>query len=93
MARRGFADSVTAAVANTNRLLLRLDSLATDARSLTLENRADLRQTVTNLNEASRQMAYFVDQLSRRPFRALTGIKPLPPRDSTVGTNGSGAKP
>lgn len=93
MARRGFADSVTAAVANTNRLLLRLDSLAVDARSLTLENRADLRQTVTNLNEASRQLTYFVDQLSRRPFRALTGVKPLPPRDTTSSSNGGGAKP
>lgn len=100
--QRGLADSVSTAVANTNRLLLRLDSLAREAHSLTTENRGDLRTTVANLTEASRQLNNFVDQMSRRPFRALTGVKPLPPlqRDSTraaadSGRGGStvGAKP
>jgi hypothetical protein len=53
---------------------------------MTRENRADLRTAVVNLTEASRQLNHFVDQMSRRPYRALTGVKPLP-RDST------GAKP
>lgn len=77
LAQRGLSDSISVAVATTNRLLLRLDSLAT-------ENRGGLRSTVANLNEASRQLNNFVDQMSRRPFRALTGVKPLPPlpRDS-----------
>jgi len=81
-AQRGLADSVSTAVANTNRLLLRLDSLAHEAHSLATENRSDLRLTVANLTEASRQLNNFVDQMSRRPFRALTGVKPLPPRDT-----------
>ena len=81
--QRGLADSVSTAVANTNRLLLRLDSLAHEAHSLATENRSDLRLTVANLTEASRQLNNFVDQMSRRPFRALTGVKPLPPRDTT----------
>jgi ABC-type transporter Mla subunit MlaD len=84
--RGGFADSVAATVAGTNRLLVRLDSLARDASALTSENRADLRATVMNLTEASRQLNHFVDQMTRRPYRALTGVKPLP-RDS------AGAKP
>ncbi len=84
--RTGFADSVAAAVAGTNRLLVRLDSLAREASALTSENRADLRATVMNLTEASRQLNHFVDQMTRRPYRALTGVKPLP-RDS------AGAKP
>ena len=88
MARRGLADSVATAVASTNKLLLRLDSLAGEARSLTIENRSDLRETVTNLTEASRQLNHFVDQMSRRPLRALTGVKPLP-RD----TAGAGSRP
>jgi len=96
-ARRGLADSVSVAVANTNRLLLRLDSLAREAHSLTAENRSDLRATVTNLTEASRQLNNFVDQMSRRPFRALTGVKPLPPvsRDSVRADSARpiGAKP
>ncbi|HEV8399046.1 MAG TPA: MlaD family protein [Gemmatimonadales bacterium] len=84
--RGGFADSIAATIAGTNRLLIRLDSLARDASAVTSENRADLRSTVMNLTEASRQLNHFVDQMSRRPYRALTGVKPLP-RDST------GAKP
>jgi len=96
-ARRGLADSVSVAVANTNRLLLRLDSLAREAHSLTAENRSDLRATVTNLTEASRQLNNFVDQMSRRPFRALTGVKALPPvsRDSIRADSARpiGAKP
>ena len=84
--RAGLSDSIAATVAGTNRLLMRLDSLARDASALTSENRADLRATVMNLTEASRQLNHFVDQMSRRPYRALTGVKPLS-RDST------GAKP
>jgi len=84
--RAGLSDSIAATVTGTNRLLMRLDSLARDASALTSENRADLRATVMNLTEASRQLNHFVDQMSRRPYRALTGVKPLS-RDST------GAKP
>ena len=80
--RGGFADSLAATLAATNRLLLRFDTLARDATSMTRENRADLRTAVVNLTEASRQLNHFVDQMSRRPYRALTGVKPLP-RDST----------
>jgi len=82
-------------VANTNRLLLRIDSLARDAQSLTAENRGDVRAAVTNLTEASRQLNYFVDQMSRRPYRALTGVKMNPvPHDSTrADSAASGAKP
>ncbi len=79
--RGGIADSLAATVAGTNRLLARLDSLARDASAVTSENRADLRATVVNLTDASRQLNHFVDQMTRRPYRALTGVKPLP-RDS-----------
>jgi len=91
--QQGLADSISMAVANTNRLLLRLDTLARDAHSLTTENRGDVRAAVANLTEASRQLNNFVDQLSRRPFRALTGVKPLPPapRDSVRADSTQGA--
>ncbi|HXM39376.1 MAG TPA: MlaD family protein [Gemmatimonadales bacterium] len=93
LGRRGFADSVALAVANTNKLLLRLDSLAGEARSLTIENRSDLRETVTNLTEAARQLNHFVEQMSRRPLRALTGVTPLARdsvrRDTARGSGGS----
>ena len=91
--QQGLADSISTAVANTNRLLLRLDTLARDAHALTTENRGDVRAAVANLTEASRQLNNFVDQLSRRPFRALTGVKPLPPanRDSARADSTQGA--
>ncbi|MDP3909628.1 MAG: MlaD family protein [Gemmatimonadales bacterium] len=82
-ARHGLSDSVATAVANTNRLLLRLDSLA-------LENRGSLRETVTNLTDASRRLNHFVDQMSRRPYRMLTGVKPLPAESAATGVS---AKP
>src|ERR1700694_6096297 len=89
----GFADLVALAFANTNKLLLRLDSLAGEARSLTIENRSDLRETVTNLTEAARQLNHFVEQMSRRPLRALTGVTPLARdsvrRDTARGSGGS----
>lgn len=79
----GLADSVTATLASSNRLLNRLDSLARDARSIAGENRVDLHSTAANLAEVSRQLNHFVDEMSRRPYRLLTGVKPLP-RDSTL---------
>jgi hypothetical protein len=41
LAQRGLSDSISVAVSNTNRLLLRLDSLAREAHSLAAENRGD----------------------------------------------------
>lgn len=75
--RAGLGDSIAATVAATSRLLVRLDSLAHEARTLTAENRTDLREAVTNLADLSRQLNHFVDQMSRRPYRVLTGVKPL----------------
>ena len=74
----GLADSLSATLANSNRLMLRLDSLAGRAQTVTAENQADLRTSVANLAQVSRQLNHFVDQMSRRPYRALTGVKPLP---------------
>jgi len=39
---------------------------------------------VTNLNQVSRQLNHFVEDISRRPYRLLTGVKPVrDARDST----------
>jgi len=87
----GIADSVTATLASSNRLLLQLDSLTRDVRTVASENRGDLRATAANLAEVSRQLNHFADAVSRRPYRFLTGVTPLPaepaktdpPKDST----------
>jgi len=85
----GFPDSLTAALGNSNRLMLRLDSLAHRAQTMTVENQADLRESVANLAQASRQLNNFVEQMSRRPYRLLTGVKPVPPRDTVHATDPS----
>ena len=49
--------------------------------SATKDKFGELRETVTNLNQVSRQLNHFVEDISRRPYRLLTGVKPV--RDST----------
>lgn len=78
----GLADSVSSALALSNRLLLRLDSLAARASDMTMENRADVRTAVANLTQLTRQLNHLTEEVSRRPYRFLTGVKPLP-ADST----------
>lgn len=77
--RAGFPDSLSATLATTHRLLARLDSLATTAQDMTAQNRDNLRETVTNLTEMSRQLNHFVEEMSARPYRLFTGVKKLPP--------------
>lgn len=79
-------DSITAALASTNRLVQRLDSLTVDAEAMVAENRVAVNQAVTSLTLAGRQLNHFLEEASRRPYRLLTGVKPLPSdtaRDST----------
>ena len=77
-------DSVTAALASTNRLILRLDSLTVDAGAIVAENRAAIATAVANLTETSRKLDHFVDQMSRRPYRLMTGVTPPPPPRDTA---------
>jgi ABC-type transporter Mla subunit MlaD len=78
----GLADSVATAVALSSRVLLRVDSLAARASEMTNENRADIRTAVANLTQLTRQLNHLTEEVSRRPYRFLTGVKPLP-ADST----------
>jgi len=89
----GIADSVTTTLASSNRLLLHLDSLAQDARNLASENRGDLRTTAVNLAELSRQLNHFADAVSRRPYRFLTGVQPLPPESTKADPPRDSIKP
>jgi ABC-type transporter Mla subunit MlaD len=74
-------DSITAALASTNRLVQRLDSLTVDAEAMVAENRVAVNEAMANLTLASRQLNHFLEEASRRPYRLLTGVRPLP-RDS-----------
>lgn len=74
----GLADSVSRAIALSTRVLLRVDSLAAQAGQMTTENREDVRIAVANLTQLTRQLNHLAEQVSRRPYRLLTGVKPLP---------------
>ena len=76
-------DSLTAALASTNRLVQRLDSLTVDAEAMVAENRAAVNEALVNVTVASRQLNHFLEEASRRPYRLLTGVTPLP-RDTTA---------
>lgn len=87
----GLADSVSTALAVSNRILLRVDSLAARASQMTSENREDVRTAVANLTRLTRQLNHLAEEISRRPYRALTGVKPLP--DSTPAAPPDSAHP
>lgn len=73
----GLADSVSQALALSNHVLLRIDSLAAQASQMTTENRQDIRTAVGNLTQLTRQLNHLTEEVSRRPYRLLTGVKPL----------------
>ena len=72
-------DSLTRTLAAARQLLLRLDTLTNTTHQIAAENRADIRSTVSQMKVVGLQLEYFMDQLSRRPMRMLTGIKPVDP--------------
>ena len=85
----GLADSVSTALALSNRVLLRIDSLAAQASQMTAENRSDVRTAVANLTQLTRQLNHMAEEISRRPYRALTGVKSLPKDSGRTATTDS----
>jgi len=72
-------DSLTRTLGAARQLLLRLDTLTSTTQQMASENRADIRATVAQMKLVGFQLEYFMDQMSRRPMRMLTGMKPLDP--------------
>ncbi|MBI4421603.1 MAG: hypothetical protein HY560_12330 [Gemmatimonadetes bacterium] len=75
------ADSLTATLAETRQLLKRLQDVATTTNTLATENREAIRETIDHLRRSSIFMDNFIQQVSRRPMRMLTGVK-APQMDS-----------
>jgi ABC-type transporter Mla subunit MlaD len=78
-------DSLTLLLADTRQLLHHADTLTTTVNALTADLAPDIRQTVNNVFVLSAKLEYFMDQVSRRPHRLMTGVRPLP-RDSILRT-------
>ena len=75
--RQALPDSLGAALARTNRLLLRLDTLTGAATSISTTHRAAIGETLDNLNLLSRQLNHFAAEITKRPYRMLTGVRPF----------------
>jgi ABC-type transporter Mla subunit MlaD len=74
------SDSVSLVLADTRRALARADSLLLLAGGIAGENRATVRELSERLLRAAIVLEHFSDQVSRRPLRLFTGVRP--PADS-----------
>lgn len=69
-------DSLSHTLAAARQLLMRLDTLTSNTNKMAGENRADIRATVAQMKVVGFQLENFLDQVSRRPLRMLTGVHP-----------------
>ncbi|MEE8116326.1 MAG: hypothetical protein V3T28_04375 [Gemmatimonadales bacterium] len=76
-------DSITVVLSDTRVLLRRMDSLVTTAHVIALENKDVIRETTALLLRSAQVLEHLADQVSRRPTRMLTGVRPPPRPDST----------
>lgn len=77
-----FHDSLTVTLAQARELMSTLDTLATDASVMLAENRDIVRQLLEHLTSTTLVLENFTRQVTRRPLRLLTGVKP-PAVDTT----------
>lgn len=74
-------DSISATLVTARTLMGHLDSLTLTATGIAGDNREAIRRTADHLYVVSAKLEHFIDQVSRRPLRMITGVRPLP-RDS-----------
>jgi len=72
-------DSLSATLAAAHSALIRLDTLSLAANSVLVQNQEAIRRTMNNILVLSAKMGHFVDQVSRKPLKMLSGVRPLPP--------------
>jgi ABC-type transporter Mla subunit MlaD len=76
-------DSLTLLLADARRLINHADTLTTSVTDLTTDLTPDVRQTLRTMRVMSAKLEYFIDQVSRRPHRLLTGVRRIS-RDSVL---------
>ncbi|GBD31124.1 MAG: hypothetical protein KatS3mg081_0809 [Gemmatimonadales bacterium] len=72
-------DSLIAVLSETRRVLQTVERLAADANTLVADNDVTIRDTVRRLHRSAVLLEHFATQVSRRPTRLLTGVRPPPP--------------
>ena len=75
-------DSLTATLAQARRILGSFDTLATSAHAILNDNRNVVREALDRITSTTRLLNHFAEQVTRRPTRLLTGVKPPPPDSS-----------
>ncbi len=78
-------DSLALLLGDTRRLVNRADTLTAAVTQTASDVTPDIKQTLKNVYILSAKLEYFIDQVSRRPHRLVTGIRPLS-RDSIAAT-------
>ncbi len=73
-----------ATMAQTRRLLASADSLTKLVAAMGAENRPEIRDMMQQLHFLTQQLQYVMEQLSRRPMRAMSGVQ-LPDSLTTEG--------
>ncbi len=76
-------DSLLATLSDARRLINDADTLTTTVTGLATDLSPDLRRTITNMFVVSAKLEHFIDAVTRRPHRLVTGVSALP-RDSIV---------
>ncbi len=77
-------DSLSLVLADARGMIQRFDSLAASAELMSEENRGLIHSTMQSISRSTDVLSNFAEQLSRRPLRLLTGVKPPPdPSDTT----------
>ena len=74
-------DSMLATLSEARTLLRHSDSLTRSFVGLAEDIRPDIKATTEGIAVVTAKLEYFVDQISRRPYRFFSGVR-LPPRES-----------
>lgn len=77
------SDSLALVLGDARTLLASADSLTRTVTGVTTALSPDLERTVNNLYVVSAKLEWFIDQVSRRPHRLLTGVNQIT-RDSIL---------
>jgi ABC-type transporter Mla subunit MlaD len=78
-------DSLRLLLSDTRRLINDADTLTIRVTGLTSDLTPDIRKTLNNMVVVSATLEHFIDQVSRRPHRLLTGVRQAS-RDSILQT-------
>lgn len=76
-------DSLLVTLSDARQLLNDADTLTVTMTGLTRDLTPDLKRTITNMYVVSAKLEHFIDAVTRRPHRLVTGVNALP-RDSIV---------